>query len=451
MKLTFAGGAGTVTGANYLLESGSTLILVDCGLHQGGNFCESSNFSPFIYEPSGVSAVFVTHAHIDHTGRLPQLVKHGFRGTVYSTPPTRDFAELLLLDSEHLLREDALKCNEEPLYSASDVTRLRSLWEGVSYHDPVTVGPFTVEFVNAGHVLGSSSLIVSVEGKRIVFSGDLGNIPAPFITSTEFIEQADYALIESAYGNRVHENLDTRKDELKRDILENIRKKGTLLIPAFALERTQEMLFELNDLIERQQVPKIPVFVDSPLAIKLTAVYQRYSSDPDYFSGDAIKLIRGGDAIFDFPGLTMCLTTEESKAINDVPGPKVVIAGSGMSQGGRIIHHERRYLSDSNSSVLFVGYQAAGSLGRRILDHERIVRIQGEETPVLATVHAISGYSAHADRPQLLAWIEPMAKSLKSVFVVQGDADQSEPLAREITSEFKIPARVPSLGEILVL
>lgn len=451
MKLTFVGGAETVTGANYLLESGDTRILIDCGLNQGGSFCEEANFKPFPYNPQEIDAVFVTHAHIDHTGRLPKLVKDGFLGPVYSTPPTKDFAELLLLDSEHILSEEAAEHDEPPLYHIEDIAKLSALWKGVPYHEPVAVGPFSIEFVNAGHVLGSSCIIVSAEGKRIAFSGDLGNNPAPFITATEYIEQADYALIESAYGNRVHENPEGRRTELAHDIEETIKKRGTLVIPAFALERTQEMLYELNELIEKHEIPKVPVFVDSPLAIKLTAVYQRYSSDPAYFNETALGLIRGGDAIFDFPGLTMCLTTEESKAINATPSPKVIIAGAGMSQGGRIIHHEKRYLPDASSTILFIGYQASNSLGRRILEHEKMVKIEGEDVPVRAAVHAISGYSAHADRPQLLAWLRPMAKSLKEVFVVQGDVDQAQPFAEAAGSELGLKARVPHAGETVVL
>ncbi|MDO8557107.1 MAG: MBL fold metallo-hydrolase [Candidatus Jorgensenbacteria bacterium] len=451
MKLTFYGGAGEVTGSNYLLESGGTKIMIDCGLHQGGRICESPNFKPFPYDPKEIEAVFVTHAHIDHTGRLPQLTKFGFRGRVISTPPTRDFAESLLLDSEHVLLEDAAKCDEAALYDTPDVDRVCGLWEGVPYREPVKIGPFIIEFYNAGHILGSSSIVVSAEGKRVVFSGDLGNLPTPFITGTDYITDADYALIESTYGNRVHEGGDTRKTALRKTITETIKNGGVLMIPAFALERAQELIYEFNSLVESGQVHRVPVFIDSPLAIKLTAVYQKYSRDPVYFSAGAIEQAKRGDFIFNFPGLKMTLTTEESKAINDVPVPKVIIAGAGMSNGGRILHHELRYLPDSKSTILFVGYQARGSLGRNILDDAKMVHIRGEEVPVRAHVVAIGGYSAHADQPQLLKWLEPMKKTLKKVFVVQGEDDEARPFSEKVTSTFGIKTEIPSAGETVML
>lgn len=451
MKLTFHGGAKSVTGANYLLESGDTKILIDCGLHQGGAYCEAHNFEPFPYNVSEVEAVFISHAHIDHIGRLPQLYKAGFRGTVYSTPPTRDFGELLLVDSEHLLREEALRKHKKPLYSIADIERLMPHWKGLPYHQRISVGPITIELIDAGHVLGSSSIIVEAEGKRIVFSGDLGNTPAPFINKTDIPENIDYVVMESVYGNRTHENLDTRKDTLEDLIEETVQQGGTFMIPAFALERTQEMIFELNELVEHERIPQIPVFIDSPLAIKLTAVYQKYSEDGAYFSPEALKLVRKGDAIFDFPGLTMTLTTEQSKSINAISPPKVVIAGSGMSQGGRILHHEQRYLPDPKSAILFVGYQAKGSLGRRILDGAKIVKIMGVEIPVACKVVNISGYSAHADQPQLLSWLRGIGMSMKHVFIVQGEEDEAIPLSQKIKDEMALDATVPSAGDSVVL
>ncbi len=451
MKLTFCGGAGAVTGSSYMLESGGTKILIDCGLHQGDSFNEDQNFQPFPYKPGEISAVFVTHAHIDHIGRLPQLVKAGFKGTIYSTPPTKDFAELLLLDSEHLLKEESEKRKKPPLYETADIIKTMGFWQKRKYHEIVTVGGFTVEPYDAGHILGSASYLISAEGKKIVFSGDLGNNPAPFINPTEFVKDADYALIESAYGNRVHEQLDKRKELIEDIIEETVKARGVLMIPAFAMERTQEMIFELNELVENGRIPKTPVFIDSPLAIKLTAVYQKYSEDPMYFNPEALKLIKSGDAIFNFPGLTMTLTTEESKAINDVPPPKVVVAGAGMSNGGRILHHEIRYLPDPKSTLLIVGYQAAGSLGRRVLEGAKMVKIFGEEVPVNCKVRQVSGYSAHADQPQLMKWANEMHGSLKKLFVVQGDEDASRDLAQKIKDELAINTETPSYGESIEL
>ena len=338
-----------VTGANYFLESHSTSsgqttkILIDCGLHQGSSFCEELNFEPFPYNPKDIEAVLVTHAHIDHIGRLPQLYKAGFRGKIFSTWPTKDFAEYLLIDSEHMLQKEAERKGVPPIYELGDVNRTMRLWQGVDYHRKFKIGTFEIEFYDAGHILGSSFISVrEAGGKSIVFSGDLGNVGTPIVKDTEALERADYALIESTYGGRIHERPEDKKDILE-DIIEEVAgTNGVLMIPAFAMERTQALLFELHELVENGRVPKAPVFIDSPLAIKLTEVYKKYSGDPNYFDQEALALLRKGDAIFDFPGLKLTLATEQSKEINDVPPPKVIIAGSGMSQGGRIRHHEIR-------------------------------------------------------------------------------------------------------------
>ena len=455
MKLTFCGGAGAVTGASYLLESGGVKILVDCGLHQGNSYTEDQNFQPFPFDPKEISAVFVTHAHIDHIGRLPQLVKRGFKGIIYSAPPTKDFAEFLLLDSEHLLKEEAEKRKLPPLYETADIIKTMGFWQKRKYHEIINVDNFTVELYDAGHILGSSSVFVKVQEdgkeKKIVFSGDLGNIPSPFINGTEYVEETDYALIESAYGDRVHELLDQRKELVEDIIEETVKARGVLMIPAFAMERTQEMIFEMNELVENGRIPKIPVFIDSPLAIKLTAVYQKYSEDPLYFNPEALKLVKSGDAIFNFPGLRMTLSTEQSKEINDVPPPKIIIAGAGMSNGGRILHHEMRYLPDSKSTLLVIGYQAQGSLGRRLLEGAKLVKIFSEEIPVNCKVRQVSGYSAHADQPQLLKWVKAMRGSVKKVFVVQGDAGSAETLARKIQDELAVKAEAPKYGETVIL
>lgn len=440
MRLTFYGGVKEVTGANYLLESGDTKILIDCGLRQGSSFSEKLNWEPFPYDPKTIDAVFVTHAHIDHTGRLPKLVKDGFRGKVYSTPPTRDFANVLLLDSEHVLLESAERFKKPALYGVREIEELMACWEGVPYHQEIKIGPFKVILYNAGHILGSSIILAEAKGKKIVFSGDLGNSPAPIIGQYEKLEdeEIDYCVVESTYGNRTH--VVSKDGIIENTIEETVKAGGVLMIPAFAMERTQKLLFEINELVENGRVPKVPVFLDSPLAIKVTEVYKKYS---DYFDEATMNLLNKDKTLFDFPGLKRTLTAEESKVINNVPSPKIIIAGSGMSQGGRILHHEKRYLPDPKSAILFVGYQSKNSLGRKILDGEPAVKIHGEEVPVLCRRIVAEEYSAHADQKQLLEWLNPMRLTLKKVFAVQGEEEESSALVKKIINDLAVHAEIP--------
>ena len=448
MELTFFGASQEVTGSNFLLETANTKILIDCGLLQGGRFVNPENYQPFPFDATAIDAVFITHAHIDHTGKIPKLYKDGFRGTIHSTAPTKDFAEQLLIDSEHLLRRDALEQHIDPIYSLDDINHSMKLWKEVAYHEKIHLKDFEIEYFDAGHILGSAFIVVTEKetGKRIAFSGDLGNQPAPLVKDTEQVEDIDYLLVETTYGDRVHDDPASRKDRLEDVIEDAMQLKGALLIPAFAMERTQELLYEMDTLVENGRVPEAPVYVDSPLAIKLTAIYKKYSQDSNYFDEEAIKEATAGKEFFDFPRLHFTLTTEQSKAINDAPMPKIIIAGSGMSNGGRILHHELRYLPDPNTTILFIGYQAQGTMGRAILDGAKVVRIRGEEIPVRCKMATISGYSAHADQPLLLQWISPMRRSLKKVFLVHGDMDQMEPFAQKLRDEFALDAVIPAYG-----
>ncbi|MEK7078139.1 MAG: MBL fold metallo-hydrolase [Patescibacteria group bacterium] len=452
MKLTFYGGAGEVTGANYVIECAGAKIMVDCGLAQGGRFAERGNYKPFAYNPAEIKAVFITHAHIDHIGRLPKLYKDGFRGDVFATHPTLDLARISLDDSVRILKDEAEDLKEQPLYTEEDIINLWKLTHGKKYHEEIIVTPnIRIKFNDAGHILGSSIIEVFLKEEsreiKVVFSGDLGNPPTPLLRPTEFISEADFVVMESAYGDRLHEDKSQRQEKLKKVIENTIINGGALMIPAFALERTQELLFELNNLAESGRIPKIPVFIDSPLAIKATAIYQKY---PDYFNKEAAYLIKSGDDLFNFPGLEFSLTTESSKAINNVPPPKIIMAGSGMSEGGRILHHERRYLPDPKSTLLVIGYQVSGTLGRRLLDGAQEIKMFRENIPVRAQIKAIGGYSAHADQAGLLEWVGHI-KNVKKVFVVQGEEKPAAVLAGKIKNDLGMEAGVPQAGEVFEL
>lgn len=442
MKIIFYGGVGEVTGANYLVEHEGKSILIDCGLTQGGYFAEKVNWDKFPYEPKKISAVFVTHAHIDHTGLLPKLVKNGFKGKIYSTPPTRDFANLLLSDSDHILKQASESLKKPVLYAEQDIEKLMAVWEGVPYHQEIIEGPFKATFYNAGHIMGSSIIVVEAGGKKIAFSGDLGNSPAPIIGAYELLEGIDYCVIESTYGDRLHAR--SPEGVIEDSIEETVKAGGTLMIPAFAMERTQKLLFEIDELVENGRIPKVPVYLDSPLAIKITDIYKKYA---DYFDKETLRILKKEKTFFAFPWLIKTLATEESKKINDVKPPKVIIAGSGMSQGGRILHHEKRYLPDPKSAIIFIGYQTRGSLGRKIQEGAKTVKIHGEEVAVHCRIVTIEEYSAHADQAQLMDWLRPMRFDLEKVFVVQGEEDSSGTLALKVVNDLAVKAVVPKKGE----
>ena len=308
----------------------------------------------------------------------------------------------------------------------------------------MAVGDARITFRQAGHILGSSMVEIMADGKKILFTGDLGNAPMPLLAPPEKVSGVQILIIESAYGNRAHEDFDERKTKLERAIEDIVKRGGTLMIPAFALERTQELLFEFNDLIEQGRIPRIPIFIDSPLSIRATEVYKHYES---YFNNATQTIIRNGDDIFRFPGLHMTLSTEDSKAINNVKGPKVILAGAGMMNGGRILHHAKRYLPDRNNMILFIGYQAAGSIGRRIIDGEKEVTIFGDRVTVSAEVRSIRGYSSHADMNGLFEFVKTQADTLEKVFVVQGEPAASLFLSQRIRDYLGVDASAPEFGE----
>ncbi len=450
-KVTFYGGTESVTGANFLIEDGENglKILVDCGFFQGSRIGDDKNREQFPYDPAEIDFLFITHAHIDHIGRIPKLVRDGFKGKIYSTTPTKQISGIMLMDSMGILAKEARHDKKPVIYEEKDVQDALKLWEEVSYYESTKLeNNINVTFKDAGHILGSAMISFERGDKKVVFTGDLGNSPTPLLKNTDVIKDANYIIMESVYGDRNHEKREQRKQMLEDVIEDTIKKGGALIIPAFSLERTQDLLFEMNDLIEHGRVPSVPVFLDSPLAIKVTKIYKNSNS---YFNTNATDVIKSGDDIFNFPNLEFTLKTEESKKIKDIPNPKIIIAGSGMSNGGRVVHHERQYLPDPKSTLLIIGYQAPGTLGRIIEDGAKTVKIFGDSIPVRASIRKISGYSAHKDSDSLLDFVGDDVDSAEKIFVVMGELKSATFLVQKIRDYFGIDAVAPRKGDTAIL
>lgn len=447
-KITFCGGTGTVTGANFLLEADGKKILVDCGLTQGTKLADDINWSPFPYDPKEVDFLFVTHAHVDHLGRIPKLIHEGFNGKIYSTIPTKSLALPMLEDTMGILSKSK-NFDLAKIYTADNVKLALSLWAGFNYHETIKITDnLSVSFFNAGHILGSCMVQFIYNGKKILFTGDLGNSPSPLLPDTERMTDIDYLVMESVYGDRNHESRDERRKFLEKAIEDNYKRKGTLIIPTFSLERSQELLFELNELVENHRIPMMPIFLDSPLAIRLTEIFKQYK---EYFNETAQKALSEDKHLFNFPGLHATLHSEESKMINNVPNPKVVIAGSGMSSGGRVVHHERHYLPDANNTLLLTGYQTVGTPGRLIQEGVKTINITGEYVKVEAQVVTIWGYSGHKDSDGLLRFVEDMQDRVKKVFVVMGEPKSAMFLVQKLRDNLAIEAYAPDQDDSVTL
>ncbi|PIP69200.1 MBL fold hydrolase [Candidatus Nomurabacteria bacterium CG_4_9_14_0_2_um_filter_32_10] len=447
-KITFCGGTGSVTGANFLLEIDDKKILIDCGLTQGMQLAEDVNWVPFPYNPEEIDILFITHAHIDHIGRIPKLINEGFNGKIYSTKPTRLLSGPMLEDTAGILSKNKL-FNLNKIYSEENIKKAFLRWLSFDYKEKIRITEnLEVSFKNAGHILGSAMVEFVYRGKKILFTGDLGNSPSPLLPDTDKITDVDYLIMESVYGDRNHESRNDRKNLLENVIEDNYKRKGTLIIPTFSLERSQELLFELNDLVENSRIPIMPIFFDSPLAIRLTEIFKQFKN---YFNETAQKVLSEDKYLFDFPGLHSTLRSEESKMINDTPNPKIVIAGSGMSSGGRIVHHERHYLPDPNNTILLTGYQSLGSLGRLIQEGVKRVHISGEEVNIQAHVVTILGYSGHKDGDGLYSFVEDMQDKVKKVFVVMGEPKSSMFLVQRIRDNLGIEASAPQKGDSVLL
>lgn len=463
--LTFLGAARCVTGSRYLLDTGRVRVLVDCGLHQERSQ-QARNWEPLPVPPDRLDAVLLTHAHLDHCGLLPRLVQQGFRGPVFATGPTAEIARIVMLDSARLQAEDVEHKlfrharqgrtparTPAPLYTEQDAEKAGQRFSVVELGKTVPVADgVEAAFFEAGHILGSASVRLRVgagaEACSILFSGDIGRWDKPFLNDPAPCDEADWVLMESTYGDRLHESEDTIERELRDILAATIRAGGNIVIPSFAIERSQELLYYLNRLQRAREVPPVPVYLDSPMATRVTEVFARY---PGYLDAEMRDLVARDASPFDLASLAMARTAEQSKAINAIRGTAVVIAGSGMCTGGRIKHHLVRNLPRRESTILFVGYQAAGTLGREILDGAKRVRVLGEQVPVRARVARIGGFSAHADRDELLRWASAIRSRLRGVFVVHGEPEVAASFSRTLAGATGWTTSVPAAGDAVAL
>ncbi len=459
MQITFWGAAQTVTGSQHLIEVESSKILLECGLFQGRRAESYAVNQHLPYDARAVDALLLSHAHIDHSGNIPNLTKSGFRGDIVCTHATRDLCAVMLRDAGAIQEEDVRYLNRhresprllEPIYTLADAER--SLRRFVSYDYerwvPVT-SHVRATFGDAGHMLGSAwALLELAEGSRTVrlcFSGDLGRRGLPILRDPTPMPEADYLILESTYGDRVHPPVDEATPDLQRAISDVVNRRGKVVIPAFAVGRTQEIVYRLNDLVNRGQMPNVPVFVDSPLAVNVTEAFRTH---PECYDDETRRtLTEDADGnVFGFKRLTYIRRVEDSKALNDLDGPAVIISASGMAENGRVLHHLRHTIEDPRNMILFVSFQAQDTLGRRILDGQRYVKILGDEFTVRAEIRRIEAFSGHADRDELLDWVRPRARTLRGVFLVHGEIGPMRALAEGLTDLGVRQVHMPRRGQ----
>lgn len=457
MKLQFLGANRQVTGSQFYLRVGKTRLLIDCGMFQERAYLDR-NWDPLPIPPREIDALFLTHSHVDHSGLIPKLVREGFRGRIFATSASTDLAEIILRDSAHIQVEDAaykrrrhhkegrtVKHPEIPLYDVDDVEAALPYFRPVTYHQPVELDGVTVQYADAGHILGSAFLVVDAQenGKRrrIVFSGDLGQRDRPILRDPEVIDQTDYLVIESTYGDREHNHDQDVEEQLARIVRETAARGGHVVIPVFAVERAQELLFYFSRLYRTGRLMPLPIFLDSPMAVRITEVFRRHR---ECFDDETQALIDADESPFAFSNLRLVTTVEESKQINTFNVPSVIMATSGMCTAGRIKFHLRNNIVRPESTILFVGYQAHGTLGRQILEKNPYVRIHGKEWPTRARIEQINGLSGHADRSGLLSWLAEIKSPVRSVFVIHGEESASLSFAEGVRTQFGWRTSVPN-------
>jgi metallo-beta-lactamase family protein len=463
MRVEFLGGVRTVTGSATLLEKGSLKWLVDCGMFQGNKEYEKRNWNLQPYQARKLSFILLTHAHIDHSGLIPRLVKEGFRGKVICTKATFDLCEVMLQDSGHIQEMEAEWQNRKgkragkggsiPLYTMEDAEKSLRYFQTIHYGEIIQLADgVKVRFQDAGHILGSAIIEIWVDEagdqKKIIFSGDLGNSDQPIVRDPSIVEEGDVLWLESTYGNRLHKSREETVQELLKIVQEAIVHQAKVVIPAFAVERTQDIIYTLGQFIRRGSIPPIPIYIDSPLAISATEIFKRNS---DCFDKETKTLLSGGENPLEIPGILYTRTTEESKAINEDPRPGIIISASGMCDAGRIKHHLKHHLWREESHIVIIGYQAEGTMGRRLVDGANTVRLFGEEIAVKAHIHTLGGFSAHADQRGLLDWISHIHYPQLEVFVNHGEEKISMELGKLINEQFHFKTTVPQWREKRVL
>jgi len=434
-----------VTGSNYLITCGTTKFLVDCGLFQGGWANQQRNYQPFAFDPTAIEFMILTHAHLDHCGRIPKLYKEGFRGKIYCTPATSELAKTILTDAgqiqEHGVKEDQI----EELFNKQDALNATKLFHHLSYNTELKINPkIKIRLQDAGHILGSALVEIWLDGKKLVFSGDLGNSPVPILRDPVTISEANYVICESTYGNRLHTPIQHRENDLLQAAMFAKAHNSVVVIPSFALERTQDLLYTINLLKNQKQFPDIPVMLDSPLAAAITEIYKKYTY---LFDETFQKYLKSDPDLFDFPGLKIIDTPAESKRLNIMKNAAIIIAGSGMVDAGRVPHHILHHGGDPNTQILFTGYQVPGTLGRKILDGAKRVRIYQYYANIKAKIESIEAFSAHADQTGILNWLSGF-RTHPTVLVTHGDDEPRAMLAAKISQQLKLKADQPKLKEI---
>jgi len=467
MELEFWGAAQTVTGSMHLLKVNGYSILLDCGLYHGRRKEAYERNRNFPFDPATIDALVVSHAHIDHTGNIPTLVKQGYSGPIWATSATRDLCAIMLRDSAYIQENDVKYVNKrraqqgktlfEPLYTQADALETLNLFQSVGYNRPFEVVPgVQVHYRDAGHVLGSASVTLDIDDhghhKRLVFSGDIGRKNLPILRDPQPVNEADFIIMESTYGQRYHESPGQARADLEQAVLEVIDKNGKVIIPSFAVGRTQEIVYALHQLLEENQIPRIDIFVDSPLAVNATEIFRLHPEVYDRETMDFLAETNSRDP-FGFEGVSYIRSVEESKALNDFQQPAVIISASGMCESGRILHHLKNNITDKRNTVLFVGYQAENTLGRKILEGGKVVPIFGEEYEVRAKVVRIEGYSAHADHNGLLNWLKAAQEQgdPQKLFLVHGEVENANALAEAARAQGIPDVYVPARGQGFVL